>query len=92
MLSIAIVLPVGAQQTDTTATRSTHAVPVPSAVAAPKTGGISLDGRLDEEAWTRATPVTDFTQIDPKEGEPATQRTEVRFLYDYESLYVGARL
>ena len=91
-LSLALAVPLGAQQTDTSHSTSTHVVPVPSAVAAPKTGSISLDGRLDDEAWTRATPITEFTQIDPKEGEPATQRTEVRFLYDGEALYVGARM
>ena len=69
-----------------------HTVPVPSATAVPKTGHITIDGRLDEDAWSKATPITEFTQVDPKEGEPATQRTEVRFLYDDEALYVGARM
>jgi hypothetical protein len=53
---------------------------------------IRLDGRLDETAWA-AAPVTDrFTQIDPDEGRPASERTEVRVLYDDEHLYVGVRL
>jgi hypothetical protein len=81
-----------AQKADSTAARSMHAVPVPTAVAAPKSGAIVLDGRLDEEGWSKATPITEFTQVDPKEGEPSTQRTEVRFLYDNEALYVGARM
>ena len=34
----------------------------------------------------------DFTQVDPQEGRPASQRTEVRVLYDDMYLYVGARL
>jgi hypothetical protein len=81
------------QSADTTAgRRMTHAVPVPTAVAAPKIGHITVDGKLDEDAWSKATPVTEFTQVDPKENEPATQRTEVRFLYDDEALYVGARM
>ena len=55
-------------------------------------GAIRLDGRLDEPAWASA-PVTDaFTQIDPDEGKPASQRTEVRVLYDDDALYVGVRL
>jgi hypothetical protein len=53
---------------------------------------IVLDGRLDEEAWAQAVPATGFTQTDPDEGEPATQRTEVRILYDDAFLYVGARM
>ena len=51
-----------------------------------------LDGRLDEPAWTRATPVTEFTQLDPEEGRPASARTEVRIVYDGEALYIGAML
>jgi hypothetical protein len=83
----------GAQQVaDSTRVRSMHAVPVPTAVAAPKLGPIAVDGRLDEDAWTKATPVTDFTQVDPEEGKPQTQRTEVRFVYDGDALYVGARM
>src|SRR5205823_9707120 len=53
---------------------------------------IHVDGHLDERAW-RDAPMTDvFTQIDPEEGKPASQRTEVRVVYDDDALYVGARL
>ena len=51
-----------------------------------------IDGRLIDEAWAQAEPVATFTQRDPDEGAPATERTEVRFLYDDEALYVGVRL
>ena len=54
--------------------------------------GIRLDGMPDEAAWAAATPMTTFTQIDPYEGEPVSQLTEVRFLYDDDALYVGGRL
>ena len=53
---------------------------------------IRLDGILDEPAWEIATPTTDFYQQQPAEFELATRRTEVRFLYDDEMLYVGAVL
>ncbi len=53
-------------------------------------GGIVLDGNLDEPEWSLAQPATDFIQNDPDMGEPATERTEVRLLYDNENLYVGA--
>jgi len=52
----------------------------------------SIDGRLDEPAWRSADVATNFRQRDPAEGAPATQRTEVRVLYDNSSLYVGAQL
>ena len=51
-----------------------------------------LDGRLDEPVWARATAVTEFTQLDPEEGRPASARTEVRIVYDAEALYIGAIL
>ena len=53
---------------------------------------IRLDGVLDEPAWELAEPTTDFYQQQPAEFELATRRTEVRFLYDNETLYVGAVL
>ena len=40
----------------------------------------------------RAQPAKDFLQKDPDEGKPATEATEVRFLYDDDALYVGARM
>lgn len=64
----------------------------PVAVAVPMQGQIRLDGRLDENAWRSANPVTRFTQLDPQEGQPVSERTEVYFLYDSEALYVGALL
>ena len=50
---------------------------------------ITIDGRLDEAAWSRAIPASDFTQQDPDFGTPATERTEVRFLFSRNSLYMG---
>ena len=60
--------------------------------AAAVRGSVRVDGVLDESAWTRATPVTAFTQRDPDEGAPASERTEVRVLIGGDALYVGARL
>lgn len=51
-----------------------------------------IDGHLDETAWQSADAVAGFRQRAPHEGEPASERTEVRVLYDNSSLYVGARL
>jgi hypothetical protein len=70
---------------------SAHAE-APVARATVVEGRLQLDGRLDEPAWARAVPVTRFTQLDPDEGRPASERTEVRLLYDGEALYVGATL
>ena len=48
-----------------------------------------IDGNLDETEWSLARPARDFTQREPRDGGPATERTEVRLLYDDENLYVG---
>ncbi len=53
---------------------------------------ITLDGRLDEEVWMRAVPATNFLQRDPDNGRPATEQTEVRFVYDADKLYMGVTL
>src|ERR1700761_8111555 len=68
--------------------RSAHRVPVPTAVAVARIGPVLLDAKLDEAAWAAAKPITEFTQVDPDEGKPASQRTEVRFLYDEDALYI----
>jgi hypothetical protein len=50
-----------------------------------------IDGVLDDEAWRFAPVATDFVQLEPREGEPATERTEVRVLYGDDALYVAFR-
>jgi hypothetical protein len=55
-------------------------------------GAITIDGRLDEAAWRTADVAGDFRQRQPVEGAPATERTEVRVLYDDAAIYVGARM
>ncbi|ODS57339.1 MAG: hypothetical protein ABS36_05465 [Acidobacteria bacterium SCN 69-37] len=50
---------------------------------------VTLDGRLDEPFWANALPATDFIQQDPRNGEPATEPTEVRIVYTADALYFG---
>src|ERR1700674_5779095 len=52
---------------------------------------ITIDGRLSEDAWTRAVPATDFRQQDPLNGEPATEKTEVSVVYDAHHMVLGVR-
>jgi hypothetical protein len=67
-----------------------HQTDAPQAVAARLTGSIRIDGQLDEAAWQAAPPITGFRQLDPEEGSPISERTEVRILYDDDALYIGA--
>ena len=50
---------------------------------------ITLDGQLNEAVWTRALPAKDFVQIDPQNGVPATEATEVRIAFSENALYMG---
>ena len=94
ILLLVLSLPLPAQGTPASnaSVSSGHTVPVPSARAARRNSAIALDGRLDDAAWQAATPVTEFTQSDPDEGQPASERTEMRFLFDEGALYVGAKM
>ena len=60
--------------------------------AVERTVPVVLDGKLDEAVWASPAPATGFTQQDPREGEPASERTEVRFVHDADALYIGARM
>ena len=51
--------------------------------------GPQLDGRLDDQVWLSAAIIDDFIQQEPSEGDPATERTVVRLLYDARALYIG---
>ncbi len=48
-----------------------------------------IDGAVDEPIWQKADPLTDFKQETPNNGQPASERTEVRFLYSRDILFVG---
>src|SRR5215510_12092217 len=53
---------------------------------------ITIDGKLDEAAWTKSPVAKDFLQSEPREGEPSAELTEVRVLYDNQNIYLGAYL
>jgi hypothetical protein len=84
LMAVAAVAPAAAQ--------NIHPSPPPATRAVALKAGIRLDGVLDEPIWHTAPAATDFRQQQPHEGQPAAERTEVRFAYDHEALYVGARM
>ena len=69
-----------------------ESMPRPSATAVRTADPPVLDGVLDDEPWRHAPVLTGFVQAEPLEGQPATEATEVRLLYDNEAVYVGVRL
>ena len=50
-----------------------------------------VDGVLDDAVWRDAAMLDSFTQQEPNDGAPATERTEVHLLYDAQHLYIGVR-
>jgi hypothetical protein len=69
-----------------------HALPSPRVRAIRRDAPVELDGRLDEAIWRQAPTATNFRQAQPKIGDPAIQRTEIRIVFDDDALYVGARM
>lgn len=64
--------------------------PRPSAVATKLTTLPTLDGDVrNDPAWQSLTPITDFTQLQPTNGAPATRKTEVYFGFSDEFVHVG---
>jgi hypothetical protein len=55
-------------------------------------GAIEVDGKLDEPEWLAAPAATGFVQRDPEQGQPASEQTELRILFDDRALYAGVRL
>ncbi|HEU4883581.1 MAG TPA: carbohydrate binding family 9 domain-containing protein, partial [Longimicrobium sp.] len=51
-----------------------------------------VDGRLDDAVWQQAAWNRDFTTREPVEGGQPAGATEIAFLVDGGSLYVGARM
>ncbi len=96
-LAIALVLsPGGEQRAQSRGSASPAVAPdsvVPRVLRAFRIGpsAIDLDGRLDDEAWRRADMASGFTQRNPNDGAPATERTEVRVAYTGSAVYVGVR-
>ncbi|MGE3618647.1 MAG: DUF5916 domain-containing protein, partial [Gemmatimonadales bacterium] len=66
---------------------------VPRAVTAVRTAEPPrIDARLDDPAWAGAPVERGFRRDVPSDGNPASQETEVRVVYDGDAMYIGARL
>jgi hypothetical protein len=51
-----------------------------------------IDGVLDDPAYAQAQPAKDFVQLQPYNGRPAYEPSEVYIFYDQSAVYVGAML
>ena len=75
--------------TDRTSTGAEANSEVVSVIATRVSQAPRLDGTLGDPLWQQAAPLTDFHQREPQEGEPPSERTEVRILYTREAVYFG---
>src|SRR5258706_14713482 len=91
-----------AQQPSTSINPQVTSSPSPTPLSQDSTGprrihamrtmdAIKIDGLLDEPVWSLAQPATAFLQEQPTEGAPASERTEVRVLFDDKNIYFGIR-
>jgi len=56
------------------------------------TSPLNIDGILNEAVYSQAIPAKDFVQLQPQNGKPALEPTEVFFFFDQSAIYVGAHM
>ncbi len=49
----------------------------------------TIDGDPSEAVWAKAQAIDEFYQVDPAVGQPGSETTVARFLYDDNTLYVS---
>jgi hypothetical protein len=58
----------------------------------PDSAKLTIDGYGEESWWQKSPVISGFTQESPETARPASQRTEVRVLYDNNALYILAKM
>ncbi len=75
---------------------------LPTAIARDESGRVTvravrleaplrLDGQLDEAVYTTVQPMSDFIQVEPQGGSPATEQTDAWVMFDDDHVYVAIR-
>ncbi|HMB91195.1 MAG TPA: DUF5916 domain-containing protein [Rhodothermales bacterium] len=82
VIPFALVTPLFAQSTPLPPDPAPHEITAVFVEEAPH-----IDGHLDDAVWQSIEPVTDFIQVWPEDGSPATEPSEVRIAYDRDNLY-----
>ncbi len=72
--------------------QNTPSRPIRTIQAVPSSEKIVVDGILNDKVWESAPPAIEFTQKDPDQGQPPTERTELRVAYDDTNIYFGIHL
>jgi len=66
----------------------TSSVPSITALRVPE-GAIVVDGRLDDPAWRGAEPASGFRTWEPTRGDPPSEETIFKVVYDDRAIYFG---
>ncbi|MEP7325384.1 MAG: DUF5916 domain-containing protein [Gemmatimonadota bacterium] len=54
-------------------------------------GTVTIDGSLDELAWSRSALLNGFSQFSPSDGVPSVDSTQVLVWYSGDAIYFGIR-
>src|SRR6185295_15111332 len=52
---------------------------------------LNVDGRFDDEMYQTIEPISGFVQQDPREGEPATEKTDLWVMFDDKNIYFAGK-
>jgi len=52
---------------------------------------LRIDGKLDEDIYSGVPGISEFVQMEPHAGSPATERTELWIFFDDKNVYVAFR-
>lgn len=64
----------------------------PIAVPFVAEANIKLDGTLDEPAWRKMRPITNFVSVDPDTLTPGSEPTRMYMFYTERGFYLGAEM
>ena len=51
---------------------------------------VTIDGKLNEDFWSKIPVATNFVQFEPYNNTPSSLKTEVKIAYDNEAIYLAA--
>jgi hypothetical protein len=60
-------------------------------IRAVRVSGLRVDGSLDEDVYSSVPPIEGFIQMEPREGDPASEATEAWVFFDDRNIYIAAR-
>lgn len=94
LAGLACVAALGVLVTAAPATSQSRSLVVPTRPPTLVSVGVKrapvLDGVvMGDPAWSEANPTAEFWQTRPDEGEPSSEKTEVRFVFSDTTLYIG---